>query len=249
MTLIAHLSDTHFDGHARNAARTQQVLDYLHALPGRVDAIVVTGDITDNGLPEELAQAQAVLQSPIPLYTCPGNHDGYQGHAEPHNAVHDLGGVTLVLCDSVIERRDDGRFSDQTLDWLAGALAAAPDEKPVLIAFHHPPVSIGHELIDSINLDDRSQQRLAALMAEHPKVSALLCGHTHTATAAGFAGRPVLTAPGIASSLNLPWEVDGELTWKNTVDFAPQPGLALHVVGGDGRIVTHFRFIGEWSST
>lgn len=243
--IIAHLSDTHFDGHARNAARTQQVLDYLHTLPGRVDAVVVTGDITDNGLPEEIAQARDVLRSPIPLYTCPGNHDGYQGHDEPRNAVHDLGGATLLLCDSVIERRDDGRLSDQTLDWLAAALAVAADDKPALIAFHHPPVDIGHELLDSINLDGPSQQRLAALMAEHPKVAALLCGHAHSAAAATFAGRPVLIAPAIASTLHLPWEVDGELSWKNTVDFAPPPGLAMHVVGDDGRVVTHFRFVGE----
>ncbi len=246
MIVLAHLSDTHFDGHERNAARGKQVMDYLNGLPGQVDAIVVTGDITDHGLPEEQVQAQEVLRSPRPIYTCRGNHDAYTGHYEgPHNSAHDLGEAILLLADSVIAGRDDGQFSADTVDWLTATLASTPPEKPVLMAFHHPPVVLGHDLIDSINLAEGSQKALAALMLEHPKVVALLCGHAHGAAAATFANRPVLIAPGVSSSLNLAWEVDGELTWKNTVDFAPPPGLAFHVIGDDGRVATHFRFLGD----
>jgi Icc protein len=241
--VLAHLSDTHFDGHRRSAARAQQVMDYLHALPSPPDAIIVTGDITDHGLPAEQEQAAKVLRSPLPVYTCPGNHDGATAYDGPLNSVHDLDEATLILCDSVIMGRDDGQFSEETLDWLAATLAAAAEEKPVLIGFHHPPVDLHHDLLDSINLAPRSQESLAALMAEHPKVVALLCGHAHGAATATFAGRPVLIAPGIASALTLPWEVPGELTWNNTLDFGPPPGLAFHVVGDDGRITTHFRYL------
>jgi 3',5'-cyclic AMP phosphodiesterase CpdA len=241
MILLAHLSDTHFDGGERSAARAQQAMDYLHRLPGHLDAVIVTGDITNNGLPHETEQANRVLRSPLPVYTCPGNHDGYTPYDGPLNSVHDLGEATLILCDSVIKGRDDGQFSEQTLDWLAAALASAAPQKPVLIGFHHPPVTVHHDLLDSINLAPSSQERLAALMAEHPNVVALLCGHGHTAAAATFAGRPVLLAPGVASTLNLPWEVAGELTWKNTVDFGQPVALAFHVIGDDGRITTHFR--------
>ncbi len=241
MIVLAHLSDTHFDGHDRNAGRAQQVMDYLNTLPGALDAIIVTGDITDHGLPEEHEQAGKVLRSRLPLYTCPGNHDGYTPYQRPLNQVHDLGEATLILCDSVIPGRDDGQFSEETLDWLGATLAASPPEKPTLIGFHHPPVDLHHHLLDSINLDRRSQERLAALMAEHPKVVALLCGHAHSAAAASFAGRPVLAAPGVASTLTLPWEMDSELTWKNTLDFGQPPALAFHVIGDAGRVTTHFR--------
>jgi 3',5'-cyclic AMP phosphodiesterase CpdA len=237
------LSDTHFDGHQRSAARARQVLDYLHELPGQLDAIVVTGDITQNGLPEEHEQAAKMLRSPLPVYTCPGNHDGYTVYDGPLNSVHDLGEATLILADSVIMGRDDGQFSEETLDWLAATLAASAPQKPVLIGFHHPPVTLYHDLLDSINLSERSQQRLAALMAEHPKVIALLCGHAHSAAATTFAGRPVLIAPGVASTLNLPWEVSGPLTFKNTTDFGQPVALAFHVVGDDGRLTTHFRVL------
>jgi hypothetical protein len=104
-------------------------------------------------------------------------------------------------------------------------------------------VNLHHQLIDSINLAQNSQERLAALMAEHPKVVAVLCGHAHTAAAATFAGRPLLVAPGVTSTLNLPWEVPGELTWKATIDYGQPPALAFHVVGDDGRITTHFRWL------
>jgi 3',5'-cyclic-AMP phosphodiesterase len=113
----------------------------------------------------------------------------------------------------------------------------------VLIAFHHPPVVLHHQLIDSINLAERSQRRLAELMAEHPNVSAILCGHAHMPAAATFAGRPVLVAPGVTSTLSLPWEIDGDLTWTNTVDFGQPPAVAFHIVDDQGRITTHYRFL------
>jgi 3',5'-cyclic AMP phosphodiesterase CpdA len=241
--VLAHLSDTHLDGHDRSFARTRQVMDYLHSLPGRVDAIVVTGDITHNGLPDEHEQAEKVLRSPLPIYTCPGNHDGYTPYEWPQNQVHDLGEATLILCDSVIMGRDDGQFSEETLDWLSATLAGTAPEKPVLIGFHHPPVILHHDLLDSINLDVRSQERLAALMAEYPRVVALLCGHAHSAAAGTFAGRPVLVAPGVYSTLNLPWELDAELAWRNTADFGQPPALAFHIIGDGGRVTTHFRFL------
>ncbi|HCT77354.1 MAG TPA: metallophosphoesterase [Micromonosporaceae bacterium] len=240
MIVLAHLSDTHFDGHDRSGARGRQVMDYLNNLPGRVDAVVVTGDITNSGLPLEHEQAAKVLTSALPVYTCPGNHDGYTPYEWPLNQMHDLGEAVLLLADSVILGRDDGGLAEETLEWLASSLKAA--QKPALIGFHHPPVTLHHELIDNINLAQSSQDRLTALIDEHPNVMAILCGHAHTAAAATFAGRPVLVAPGVTSTLCLPWEVGGDLAWKNTIDYGQPPGLAFHIIDGT-RITTHFRFL------
>ncbi len=243
MILIAHLSDTHFDGHERSQSRAQLVMDYLNALPGRLDAIVHTGDITDHGLAAEHEQAAKTLVSAIPVHTCPGNHDGYTPYDGPLNRAVEVGAAVLLLTDSVIQGRDDGAFSNETLDWLATELASVQSRRPVLIAFHHPPVLLHHALIDGINLAEASQRRLADLMAEHPNVAAILCGHAHTPAAATFAGRPVLVAPGVTSRLALPWEVDGELAWKNTIDYGQPPAVAFHVLDDHGRITTHYRFL------
>ncbi|MFF0205695.1 hypothetical protein [Streptomyces sp. NPDC005017] len=48
--------------------------------------------------------------------------------------------------------------------------------------------------------------RLAALVERHPDIAAFLCGHAHTAAAPTFAGRPVLVASGVVSTVRLPRE-------------------------------------------
>ncbi len=73
--ILAHLSDLHFDGSARAQSRARTVMSYLNALPGRIDAILVTGDIADHGLPAEYEQARSELVADVPVLTVPGNHD------------------------------------------------------------------------------------------------------------------------------------------------------------------------------
>lgn len=239
--ILAHLSDTHFDTGARSEARARQVMAYLEALPGDIDAVVVTGDITHNGLPAEHEQAAKVLMSSrFPVYTCMGNHDGYTPYRWPLNQVHEIGDTVLLLCDSVILGRDDGRLGDATLNWLSSTLDTFTG-RTVLVGMHHPPVELGHPLMDGIKLSGEHQ--LADLLDAHPNVAAVLCGHAHSPAVTTFAGRPLLVAPGVASSLCLPWEVNGELTWKTTVDYGLPPALAWHIVSGDGRVTTHFRLV------
>src|SRR5918998_5044100 len=112
MIVLAHLSDTHFDGSARNAERTTRVLNYLNDLPGPIDAVLVTGDIADHGLAGEYEEARKVVSSPHRLLACPGNHDvrrpyrevflGVSGGDEPINEVHRVAGAVVAMCDSSI---------------------------------------------------------------------------------------------------------------------------------------------------
>ncbi|WP_155373621.1 metallophosphoesterase [Catellatospora vulcania] len=244
MIVIAHVSDTHFDGGPRNAERAGRVLAYLAALPHPVDAVLVTGDITDNGLPHEYEQAGKVLAAVPGALTLPGNHDvraayragllGEPAADGPVNRAVVVGGVTLALCDSSIPGRDDGRLDDETLDWLRGVLAGT--DGPALVCLHHPPVELRSPFIDSLRLHEA--QPLADLVAAHPNVVAVLCGHAHTPAATTFAGRPLLVAPGVASRLRLPWE--GE---DPPLDYEAAPGLAFHVLDDDLRLTTHYRFL------
>jgi Icc protein len=78
---------------------------------------------------------------------------------------------------------------------------------------------------------------LAQLVARHPQVVAIPCGHAHSAAASTFAGRPLLVAPGIVSTLRLPWE-RGE-----AVDWRLPPAIAFHVLDDDRRLTTHYRVI------
>jgi 3',5'-cyclic-AMP phosphodiesterase len=245
MIVLAHLSDLHLDGSDRNAERAERVMAYLNDLSTPPDAVLVTGDIADHGQPREYEQARKILSATPAVLTCPGNHDkrrayaqellGQAGSDTPINGVHRLAGATFALCDSTIPGRDDGCLADETLDWLESVLSESSGDASVFVCFHHPPVTLHSPFIDEIR--QRGEQRLAEVIARHPQVVAVLCGHVHTPAATTFAGRPLLVAPGVASTLRLPWE-NGDV-----LDYALPPAVAFHILDDDLRLTTHYRVI------
>ncbi|GGP00960.1 phosphodiesterase [Wenjunlia tyrosinilytica] len=248
MIVLAHISDPHFDGGPRSTERAQRVMDYLNGLSGQVDAVLVTGDIADHALPAEYEEARKVLASPLPMMVCPGNHDAREPFREafaqeeggdaPVNEVHRVAGAVFAVCDSSIPGQDDGHLSDETLEWLEGVLAGTSPETPVFVCFHHPPVELHVPHIDGVR--QFGQERLAAVAARHPQIVAFLAGHAHTPAATVFAGRPLLVAPGVTSTVNLPWEM-GE--GDGPVNHDAPPAVAFHILGDDRRLTTHYRFI------
>jgi hypothetical protein len=82
---------------------------------------------------------------------------------------------------------------------------------------------------------------LAAVIEGRPNVAAVLCGHAHQPISTTFAGTPLVVAPGVVSTLRLPWAVPGPLTRSAAVDLDEPPGVALHVIDDVGRVTTHFR--------
>lgn len=138
-------------------------------------------------------------------------------------------------CDSTIPDQDGGFLNNATIAWLEVVLEDAPGGTPVFICCHHPPVTLHSPFIDAIR--QRGEHRLAALVAQHPQVTAILCGHAHTPAATTFAGRPLLVAPGVASTLRLPWERG------DVLDFELPPAIAFHVVDDDWRLTTHYRIV------
>jgi 3',5'-cyclic AMP phosphodiesterase CpdA len=257
--VIAHLSDTHIDvdgQNSRSIARTRTVMNHLENLPHDLDAVLVTGDIADHGRADEYEQARELLTSRHPVVICPGNHDeraafrrellgqpaqsgtGTYDRA-PVNQVLRLARCVIAACDSSIPGRDEGYLEDQTLSWLEDVLREAPRDLPVLIAFHHPPEPLGIPFIDGIRL--RGAERLASLARQYPNIAGYLCGHAHTAAAAGFAGRPLRAAPAVVSTLRLPWEPQSRALGH--VRFDHPPALAYHVLDDQGRLTTHYRCV------
>ncbi|HWM37080.1 MAG TPA: phosphodiesterase [Streptomyces sp.] len=254
MFVFAHVSDIHLgqdrsDGGARARERAERVLRCLDQLPGELDAVLITGDIADHGTPQEYAEAAELFAgSRLSPLLCPGNHDvrgayraGLLG-GDPHddspvNQLHVLPGATFVMCDSSIPGRGDGWLDDKTLDWLDNALAGAPHDRPAFVCFHHPPLPLHGQYVDPIR--QFGEERLAAVVGRHAHVAALLCGHSHTPATTTFAGRPLVAAPGVVSTLKMPWE--GET--GGPIDYALPPMLAYHVHDDEGRLTTHFRVV------
>ncbi|GHG32366.1 metallophosphoesterase [Streptomyces zaomyceticus] len=251
MIVIAHVSDIHVDLERRSADRTRAVMRHLEDLPYDLAAVLVTGDIADHASPDEYAVVRELLTSRHPLLVCPGNHDdravlrkvllseetGTHPYA-PVNQVFRGEGFVIALCDSSVPGKDEGHLEDETIGWLDGVLDATPRDVPVLVGFHHPPVPLHIPYVDGIR--QFGEERLSALADRHPHLTAFLAGHAHTAAATTFAGRPLLVAPGVVSTIRLPWERPGT---HPHVHLDQPPALAFHVLGGDGRVTTHYRTV------
>src|SRR5215468_3508075 len=141
--VMAHISDIHLDGTDEIAARTRRVVDYLIGIkqPGRIDCVLVTGDLADHGADEEYEEVRkSVYQAlPYPVLFCPGNHDDRVSYhntlmqdddatwvaGAPINTAHVIKDVTVLMCDSSIPRRNEGVLTAETLHWLDAELGRA----------------------------------------------------------------------------------------------------------------------------
>ncbi|MDF3282943.1 MULTISPECIES: metallophosphoesterase [unclassified Gordonia (in: high G+C Gram-positive bacteria)] len=243
MFVVAHISDLHFNGTRFNRARIESTLSYLNARADGIDALLVTGDIADEGTPREYVEAYRVLDSPLPMLVTVGNHDLRENYSEvlgserstaPVNSSLLVDDVLLLSADSSIPGRNDGYLDDETLTWMSAQIDAAGADTRVLVAFHHPPVTIGMTFMDTIR--QTGEERLAELVATHPNIVGFVCGHAHSACVTRFADRPLAIAPGVASTLNLPFE------GTEIINRGQPPGIAFHLIDGD-RLITHFRSV------
>jgi Icc protein len=218
---IVHVSDTHllagnpplggrYDTRT-NLARTLAAIERLAIVP---DAIVFTGDLTDLGEPEAYAALRAAVE-PVAerigtrVVWVAGNHDeraamrvglfGEEPGERPLTAVHDLGGLRLVVLDSTVPGWHHGDLDTAQLAWLADVLAE-PAPLGTILALHHPPLPSHVPLFDILEL--RDQGRLAEVVAGSD-VRAILAGHLHYSTSGTFAGIPVSVAAATCYTMDL----------------------------------------------
>lgn len=149
------------------------------------------------------------------------------------------------MLDSSVPGQYHGALDIETLRWLDATLAELPRDTPVLLGRHHLPVELGHPGVDQLRLLDAAT--LAATLRRYPNVAAVLVEHTHTATGTTFAGRPLLVAPGIHSSLRLPW--GKAAPGQSLLDETAAPALAIQLLHDDARITTYYHAIVRWPNT
>jgi 3',5'-cyclic AMP phosphodiesterase CpdA len=212
--LIAQITDLHVvardqlcQGRVPTNAQLREAVAHVNGLDPRPDAVLATGDLTDHGSPEEYAVLREILADLAPpLYVIPGNHDHRDrlleafadhaylprpGAAFAHYAVDDHP-VRLVGLDTTVPGEPYGAMCDARLAWLDATLGAAPD-RPTLIFMHHPPFRTGIRWIDAAGLD--GGRRMAAIVARHPQVQRVACGHIHRPIQVAWGGTVAATAP------------------------------------------------------
>jgi 3',5'-cyclic AMP phosphodiesterase CpdA len=236
--LLAQLSDLHICDEWEGvdpAARLERVVDAVCSLPNPVDAVLVSGDLTDDGSEESYRLARRLLgRFEVPVHVLPGNHDDRHrlreafdlpgAGEEPINYSVSVGSLRIVVFDSVVLGRDPGAYSAEQLAWLDEELGRA-SESPTLLALHHPPLPTGLPSWDAINLAAGERDAMAEVVARHPQLRVIVGGHLHRAAAGVLAGCPVFSAPSASLQARPDFEHDD-------VEFVDPPGFALHVLNG-----------------
>jgi 3',5'-cyclic-AMP phosphodiesterase len=258
--LIAQISDFHIKARGKVAYRVvdtasclAQAVATVAALDPAPDLVVCTGDLSDLGRPEEYEVVRELL-SPLkqPVYVIPGNHDerdamrrafaaegylpaaGFLHYAIEHHPLR------LVALDTVIPGEGGGRLCEERLDWLDSTLDEAP-ERPTLIIMHHPPFATGIAHMDRIGLDGAAA--FAAVLARHPQVERVLCGHLHRPIQARVGGRSIAsTAPSTAHQVALDLSADGPARF-----MMEPPGYQLHLWQPKTGVVSHTGVIGAFA--
>jgi 3',5'-cyclic-AMP phosphodiesterase len=144
------------------------------------DAVLVKGDLTADGHPEEFDAFLACYgRFGQRLHVVRGNHDAYRGQGRfAGDRCVDVPGARLLLLDTVIPHQTTGRLSAEQLAWVGDLAAEAPD-LPVLLFGHHQNWLEGNRDPGYFGLDPDSSDALCAAMAPHPNVLGYLAGHTH----------------------------------------------------------------------
>ena len=147
------------------------------------DAVVVKGDLTDDGVDADYARFLEVWGDAFGsrLLHVRGNHDCYRGQgyaAWPYQARR-LDGVTLALLDTSREYQVGGSVSEEQLAWLEDL--GATEAQPVMVLGHHPVWNPGRDQrADGTQwISPSDSARLVAAIGRHPQLTCYLAGHTH----------------------------------------------------------------------
>ncbi len=260
-TFLLQLSDLHIRepgrlayGRIDTAPYLRQAVESIVRLPQRPDAVVLTGDLTDFGRAAEYDHLRALLAplAPLPLYLMPGNHDDrdqlrasfpdhahYLGNSGFVQYSVPVGGLQLIALDTVVPQASEGGLCAKRLAWLAAELERQR-HRPVVIAMHHPPFRtlIGH--MDEIGLLEGAEA-LEALVARHPNVERVICGHLHRSIQVRFGGSIASTVPSPAHQVCLDLAPDAASAWT-----LEPPGFALHALSAGGLLVSHLAASGRY---
>jgi 3',5'-cyclic AMP phosphodiesterase CpdA len=217
MLTIAQITDIHIcTGHAgaaRNEARLRAALAAIQRLKPKPAAILLTGDLTDHGEKQEYESLRDILRdTDMPLYFGMGNHDRREAFRDCFPAVPvdengfiqyavPVGGLRLVMCDTLKEGEEGGSFCEKRARWLQQTLDEAP-HAPTILALHHPPIPSFIPWMDGPN-DGPWLKRLAETIGGKRQILTLCAGHMHRAYHGVFAGQLVSVSPATSIQLTL----------------------------------------------
>ena len=243
MTTILQISDTHLAadgvlvaGRLATDVTLKQLLNRINVARahwGSIDAVIVSGDISDDGSYQSYTRFKSLLGAlELPVYVIPGNHDvrepmrqvlnqdGYlpdTGHLNWHKRI---GHVHLIGLDTLVEGHSHGLLSDDTLHFLQTTLRIT-NQQPVLLALHHHPFTTGIAFIDRIGLSNTTA--LADILSHAQGEIRIICGHIHCMVVNCVAGHVAVSSPSPCSGFEWDMRRDAPVGF-----YDQQDGCLLH---------------------
>lgn len=199
--IIVQLSDIHVGSQFQESV-FERVIEEVNQL--KPDAVIVTGDLTNEGLSKEYEKAKKLLSRlhTKKIIAISGNHDyrntGYLLFKKhfPFETVNELeGDVVVVTIGTARPDRDEGEVGYRQNLWLERTMKKYKDKIKIL-AMHHHLIGIpdtGSARVEVIDAGDVLRTILST------KVNLVLCGHKHRPWIWNFKELAIVNA-GTASS-------------------------------------------------
>jgi 3',5'-cyclic-AMP phosphodiesterase len=178
---IVQISDMHIGSMFKQDAFDVLVQEINNLEP---HAILITGDLTDEGLLFQFERARSEIQklNCINKIVLAGNHDyrhtGYLLFKKffQTKQVYELDNdVIIMTLGTARPDRDEGEVGYRQNKWMNTTLSRY-DGKTKIIAMHHHLIGIPDTGTDKIIILDAGDTLMACLQA---KVDLVLCGHKH----------------------------------------------------------------------
>ncbi len=180
MATVLQISDTHFRAEPHtpvdrdpDSSLKQSLAPVLGVAP---DLVLLTGDLTDDGSVEAMSRLREVVDGfAAPILAVAGNHDIVDNvHAVFGTpAAAEVGAWRVVAVETVIPGHEHGAVDVGDLIRRLDAV----DDRPTVIALHHPPRSTStHPWFRLIGADE-----LLVEVRRRPNVRAIVSGHLHEA--------------------------------------------------------------------
>ena len=159
-----------------------QVITHIGNSEWKPDALIVTGDISNDGTKITYDRAyKKIKELRLPALCIPGNHDDRKNLIKHlpsgfSDTLLVIKNFILIGLDSTVKSSSGGLLSSYELEKMQ-YLLQENTSKNVIICLHHQPVIIDSDWIDKIGLKNKND--FFKIIKEYDHIKGIFFGHIH----------------------------------------------------------------------